>query len=56
MVCGRCDRTGFVLLRTVDEFLLPDRGKDDIAVDALSGRRHEPPDGACEPVYLYAER
>lgn len=54
MVCGRCDRTGFVLLRTVDEFLLPDRGKDDPAADAFGGRRHEPSDGAREQIYLYA--
>ena len=53
---GRRDRPVCVSLCAVDELLLPDRGKDDIAVDALSGRRHEQPDGACEPVYLYAER
>ena len=55
-MCGRCDRTDFILLRTVDEFLLPDRGKDDPAADAFGGRRHEPSDGAREQIYLYAER
>ena len=39
----------------VDEFLLPDRGTDDPAADAPGRRWYEPPDGACEPVYLYAE-
>ncbi len=36
-------------------FLLPDRETDDPAADAPGRRWYEPPDGACEPVYLYAE-